>query len=415
MKNNMKIGFIGVGKLGLDCSEVIAEKYDVVGYDIKPFKSELVKTANSIGDVVQGRDIIFIAVPTPHDSMYGGERPTYDMIPKNFDYSIVVDVLKEVNKFATKEQLVVLISTTLPGTVRSKFIEHTTNYRFIYNPYLIAMGSTKWDMVNPEMIIIGNEDGSKTRDAKVLIDFYTTLMKNDPRVVVGTWDEAESIKIFYNTFISTKIGMVNMIMDVSEKIGNINVDVVTDALANSTKRIISPSYMKAGMGDSGACHPRDNIALRWLSEELNIGYDLFGELMRARDFQAKTVAEKLIDLSDRYNMDIFIHGKSYKPEVPYTDGSYSLLIAHWITILSNKDVVFIDPLCGETPISIKGVVLMAHHSPTTYSYTKTIGSDAQLFYTEIEEGSVILDIWRYINPNSMNGCIVIPYGNTRSL
>jgi UDPglucose 6-dehydrogenase len=52
-------------------------------------------------------------------------------------------------------------------------------------------------------------------------------MQNNPRYAIGTWDEAESIKIFYNTFISTKIGLVNMIQDVAVKNGNINVDVVT--------------------------------------------------------------------------------------------------------------------------------------------------------------------------------------------
>ena len=47
---------------------------------------------------------------------------------------------------------------------------------------------------------------------------------------LGTWEEAEAIKIFYNTFISTKLALVNMIADVAEGVGNMNVDVVTDAL-----------------------------------------------------------------------------------------------------------------------------------------------------------------------------------------
>ena len=54
---------------------------------------------------------------------------------------------------------------------------------------------------------------------KLLTDFYKPLMENKPRFEIGTWDEAESIKIFYNTFISTKIGLVNMIQDVAIKNG----------------------------------------------------------------------------------------------------------------------------------------------------------------------------------------------------
>jgi UDPglucose 6-dehydrogenase len=132
------------------------------------------------------------------------------------------------------------------------------------------MGSVKWDMVNPEMIMIGTEDGNPNALAGELRELYDTVMQNDPRYEIGTWDECEAIKIFYNTFISAKVGLVNMIQDFALRIGNINVDVVTDALARSTMRIMGPKYMTAGMGDAGACHPRDNIALRWLAKEYNI-------------------------------------------------------------------------------------------------------------------------------------------------
>ena len=159
--------------------------------------------------------------------------------------------------------MVVLISTVLPGTVRRELAPLIEHARFIYNPYLIAMGSVAWDMVNPEMLIIGTENGeTDNNDAKTLQNFYMLLMENDPRIAVGTWEEAESIKIFYNTFISAKLSLVNMIQDVAMKLGNTNVDVITEALANSTKRITGPQYMTAGMGDGGPCHPRDNIALR---------------------------------------------------------------------------------------------------------------------------------------------------------
>ena len=270
----MNIGFIGIGKLGMACAETMATKHNVTGYDIYPKTSDKIKIAAEIKDAVVGQDLVFVAVQTPHDPKYGGAEPITHLENKDFDYTIVNDVLKQVNEFATKDQLVVLISTVLPGTTRRELRNNITNARFIYNPYLIAMGSVEWDMVNPEMVIIGTEDGSETGDAKILIEFYRTLMENDPRYVVGTWDEAECIKVFYNTFISAKIGLVNMIQDVAIKQGNINVDVVTDALANSTMRIMGPKYMTAGLGDAGPCHPRDNIALRYLAQHLDLGYEI---------------------------------------------------------------------------------------------------------------------------------------------
>ena len=200
----MKIGFIGVGKLGKDAAEVMAEKHEVIGYDITEVQPENFKMVSSIEEVCKDREMIFIAVPTPHHPDYDGRNPTSHLPNKDFNNDIARNVLKEVNKYATKDQLVVLISTVLPGTIRRDLITHCSNFRFIYNPYLIAMGTVKWDMVNPEMVIIGTEDGSMTGDAKMLLDFYKTFITEGTRYEVGTWDEAEGIKIFYNTFISKK-------------------------------------------------------------------------------------------------------------------------------------------------------------------------------------------------------------------
>ena len=196
----MKIGFIGVGKLGKESAEIMAEKHEVIGYDVTRVEPANFQMVSSIEEVCKDRELIFIAVPTPHHPDYDGREPTSHLPNKDFDYSIVNNVLDEVNKHTNKEQLVVLISTVLPGTIRREFIDRLSNTRFIYNPYLIAMGTVKWDMVNPEMVIIGTEDGSMTGDAKILLDFYKTFIKPGTRYEVGTWDEAEGIKIFYNTF-----------------------------------------------------------------------------------------------------------------------------------------------------------------------------------------------------------------------
>jgi UDPglucose 6-dehydrogenase len=408
----MNIGFIGVGKLGMPCAEVIAQKgHNVTGYDIKKHSSNFITMYPTIKGAVQGRDIVFIAVPTPHDPDYDGREPTSHLIPKDFDYDIVKEVLIEANTHMTKDQLLVLISTVLPGTTRREFIDQVPNTRFVYNPYLIAMGSVEWDMVNPEMVMIGTEDGSATGDAKQLVDFYKTIMENNPRYEIGTWDECECIKVFYNTFISAKIGLANMIQDVAQKQGNINVDVVTDALAKSTMRIMGPQYMKAGMGDGGGCHPRDNIALRYMAEELNLGYDLFDSIMNAREIQAKNIATKLVMLAREHDMqDIVIHGKAYKPGVEYTDGSYSLLVG-WYCKKQGIIPKYIDPLTGDDlSLNSPAVILLAHSANTTYKYTNIVNDT--ILYCNIPDNSVVVDPWReYVNKN----CKVIWYGNTRNV
>lgn len=415
--SNKKVGFIGIGKLGMACAEVMAEQYEVTGYDIYPKTSDKIKIVSQLKDAVLGQDVIFVAVQTPHDPKYGGAEPISHLPNVDFNYDIVEDVLKQINCWARPNQLVVLISTVLPGTVRGRLRQHITNPRFIYNPYLIAMGSVEWDMVNPEMVIIGTEDGSLTGDAKELIEFYKPLMQNNPRYEVGTWDEAECIKVFYNTFISAKIGLVNMIQDVAIKQGNINVDVVTKALAQSSMRIMGPKYMTAGLGDAGPCHPRDNIALRYLAEKLDLGYDLFDAIMGAREKQAKLMAEALMEQANLYELPVYIHGKAYKPDVAYTEGSYSLLVGWYLEHTWGIVPQYIDPLTEDSvPEEVKGVVLLAHNRSITYGYT---GEQEELgLYCKILPGSIIVDPWRTFPKNlftDIQNIKVLHYGNSRKV
>jgi len=411
----MNIGFIGLGKLGLDCAEVFAEHYTVRGYDIEPRISQLVEVCD-IQQVIQSSDWIFIAVPTPHANGYDGSTPSSHLKPKDFGHDAVVDAITKINHYATSSKRVVLISTVLPGTTRHYFASRLDSWHeFVYNPYLIAMGSVKWDMVNPEMIMIGTEDGNQDAAAADLVSLYRPMMQNDPRIVLGTWDECEAIKIFYNTFISAKVGLVNMIQDFAMRIGNINVDVVTDALSASTMRIMGPKYMTAGMGDAGACHPRDNIALRWLAEEYDIGYDLFDTIMQAREQQAKNLAEFLVVQAQRYNLPIVIHGKAYKPDVPYCIGSYSTLVGYYVNLTGHR-ACYVDPLADDTQDVVTdfdrpAVVLMAHNRAVTYS--NVIGNQQDSFYYDIRPGSVIVDPWRRL-PIDLTGMTVVHYGNSRT-
>jgi UDPglucose 6-dehydrogenase len=409
-----KIGFIGLGKLGLDCAEVFAEHFEVRGTDIYPRTSSSVKVCD-IQETVQESEWIFIAVPTPHANGYDGSVPSSHMEPKDFGHDAVIDAITKINHYATSSKKVVLISTVLPGTTRHHFVPKlASQHQFLYNPYLIAMGSVKWDMVNPEMIMIGTEDGNPNALAQELTELYKPMMKNNPRYEIGTWDECEAIKIFYNTFISAKVGLANMIQDFAMKIGNINVDVVTDALARSTMRIMGPKYMTAGMGDAGACHPRDNIALRWLAQEYEVGYDMFDTIMHAREVQAKNLAKFLVIQAQKNNLPIVIHGKAYKPDVPYCIGSYSTLIGHYVKQEAHR-VYYIDPLADDpadvvTDFDRPAVILLAHNRHVTYGYT---GQDYQeVFYYNIRPGSVIVDPWRSLPTNTQN-MTVIHYGNTR--
>lgn len=136
---------------------------------------------------------------------------------------------------------------------------------------------------------------------------------------------------------------------------------------------MSPRYMTAGMGDGGSCHPRDNIALRYMAQELQLGYDIFDTIIKAREEQARNMANFLKDLSLENNLPIVIIGKGFKPDVPYEDGSSSILVSQFC------DCTFDD-------FSKPAVFLLAHSRKITYG---GINDDY-----EFPEGSVIVDPWR---------------------
>ncbi len=387
----LNIGIIGLGKLGKPVFEFFSEKIkqNTEYEDSKFYGTDIIKEGreseyyilcDNIKDICcLASDIIFIAVPTPHHYDYDGSKPTSMLEPKNFDTNIVKDVLHEIKKYKSDTQTIVLISTVLPGTVREEFQEIIPE--LIYNPYFIAMGTVKEDMTNPEMVVIGIKDkNEKNYNLNKLLQFYDLLYKGSKRIVIGTWEEAEAIKVFYNTFISTKLSFVNMILDFSTKIKNLDPDFVCRELSKSNYRLISDMYMKPGMGDGGPCHPRDNIALSYLSKKYNMNYDFFGTIMKIREKQAQNIAKLLVDTLINNNYDkIVINGKTYKENVPLCDGSYAILVGNYCRTMGH-DPLYIDRNLtldfGLDP-TMKYVVLLSHKE----------------LYTQFPENTIVIDPW----------------------
>ena len=358
-----KVAFIGAGKLGGPVSEIMSEHYEVKVHDPK--------LNTDMKEVCEDADIIFVAVPTPHQPAYGGDKPTYDLPATDFNYEILKDVLIDLNDYAREDALVAVISTVLPTTFRKQLIDIPKKYRLVYNPYLIAMGTVKEDFLNPEMMIAGGDPGDRAE----LIAFYQEIITTPVRWETGTFEEAECIKVFYNTFISMKISFVNMIQDIAMEIGNMDANIVCNALAKSNIRITSEKYMRPGLGDGGPCHPRDNIALRKLAEDVKLKYDLFASIMEARDFQAKRMSEYL----ETFQMPIVILDFGFKMESDLTDGSPSLLVSSFIEeeepdMFNNPDVKY------DTYLSSPAVYL-ASRGPN------------QNMIDNVAHGSIIVDPW----------------------
>ena len=91
------------------------------------------------------------------------------------------------------------------------------------------------------------------------------------------------------------------------------------------------------------CHPRDNIALRHMAKQLNLGYDLFDSIMKVREQQAYNMARYVM----QYQMPVVILGKAFKSGIDQTIGSPSMLVGWYIENLDSSMKVYYDEAIDE--------------------------------------------------------------------
>jgi UDPglucose 6-dehydrogenase len=365
----------------------------VIGFDIEPRQVANVVVVQNMADAIRGRDLVFVVVPTPHRPCYGGEQPTSHLPAQDFDYDILRRVLSEAAEYLATDQALVIVSTVLPGTCRSVLAPLAPRANLIYSPSFIAMGTAEQDLEYPDLAVVGTQSGSAQGTEILLASLPSQIVHH--RLHLGTWEEAEATKVFYNTFISIKIGFANMVQDVAHRLGNADSDRITQALGSASKRLISRSYLRGGMGDGGPCHPRDNIALRALAERLDLGYDLFGAVLDCREKQARNLAAFAVS----FGRPVVIVGKAYKAGVPLTDGSSSLLVGHYIAELGALAGYHDEAVECEPARSGAHTYLLAHEFTS-------------LREPRFPDESIIVDPWRTCP--FIEGCVVYPYGNSRA-
>jgi UDPglucose 6-dehydrogenase len=413
----VRVGMVGLGKLGLPVATAMASRgLEVYGYDphVDRFPLELrheegwvesvqrarapVHFCADVGEVVATCEVIFVAVQTPHESQFEGVTPLPDE-RADFDYSYLTDACKQIARAADgqgRRVTVAVISTVLPGTLR-RIIQKvgTPNLSWVYNPSFIAMGTTIRDFLDPEFVLIGGEDTQPVRDVYKAVLFERGV--TPPPLCHTSIENAELIKVAYNTFIGLKIAFANTLMEVCHKTPGTDVDEVTGALKLAHRRLISPAYMDGGMGDGGGCHPRDNIALSWLARELDLSHDLFGDVMECREDQAWWLAEMMLreqsdpinrypDGGHRLKPGLGILGIAYKPESHLKTGSPALLVESLLRE-SGSEVVTHDPFARP------GGGANIYPTPRVW----LVGCKHERFrHYGFPKGSVVIDPFRYI-------------------
>lgn len=279
----MKIGVIGVGRLGI-CLAVNLERagFEVIAIDTSPERIQDVnqKRIDDIEPLVSqylndskyliastdfqvlfehSVDLIFICVQTP--SLQDG----------SYDHRCIescINVL--IGKDQKKSELdIVINSTTMPGYcsgLADRLKKY--NYKISYNPEFIAQGRIMHDQQFPDQVLIGEAD---KQSGDKIEHVYRTMCQNTPIFNRMGTTEAEITKLGINCFLTTKIAFANSIGDLCKTLGVQEHKVLNSIGADSR---IGNSYLSYGFGFGGPCFPRDNRALNHSAENAGIQLDI---------------------------------------------------------------------------------------------------------------------------------------------
>jgi len=351
------VGIIGLGYVGLPLAVEFAKGgFKVIGYDISERvvrglmegRSHIQDVSSSdIAKLVKQKlfeattdqerlrqvDAISIAVPTP----LGKTRDP--------DMSYVIAAADTVSRTAHKGLLVVLESTTYPGTTREVLLPILTKLGLTvgedvflaFSPERVDPGNPKYHTKNTPKVV-GGITQACTELASAL---YSSVI--DEVVPVTTTEAAELVKLLENTFRSVNIGLVNEMAIVCDKLG---VDVWEVIEAAGTKPF---GFMKftPGPGIGGHCIPLDPHYLAWKMRTLNYKtrfIDLASEInSQMPAYVVEKVAQALNDERKAVNGSrVLIIGVAYKPDIDDIRESPALDVMRLLE-RNGADVVFHDP------------------------------------------------------------------------
>ena len=424
-EQSYKISVIGLGKLGCPMLAIFADKgYETIGVDlnskivdfinqgIAPFKEAnlqnlinknkgKIKATTDLRKAILSTDICFIIVPTP-----SGENFYFK---NNFILSAVKsigEVLREKSGYFN----VVITSTVMPGSTGSVIkdaLEYSAGRKIgpqlglCYNPEFIALGTVVRDMLNPDMLLIGESD-SKAGD--MLEEIYSNTVESNPVCHRMNWINAELCKIAVNTFVTTKISYANMIADMCDHLEEADCNVVTEAVGADSR--IGNKYLKGGLGYGGPCFPRDNKAFSALGKNLGVRIDLAEATDSINDYQTKRLM-KIITSKVSSGSVISILGISYKPNTPVFDESQGLALAKEL-IRANYIVKLSDPQAFQN-INAKDNLMTQNFLPLEEALKVAEAIVIMIPWNEYLDinylkfhPSCIIDPWRIINPQNIN-------------
>lgn len=370
------VGVVGLGYVGLPLAAAAAKAgFKVIGFDVDASKVDKLVTGRSYIDAVSDKDlqaqidagrfsattdarifaecdVISICVPTPLTKQ------------REPDLSFVEKTTREIARHLRRDQLIVLESTTYPGTtddlmkpiLEQSGLRSGRDFFLGYSPEREDPGSAGFETVTIPKVVAG--DGPAA--ARLVAEFYGTFVKQV--VPVSSIKVAEVVKLTENIFRAVNIALVNELKVIYAAMG---IDVWEVIEAAKTKPFgYMPFYPGPGLG--GHCIPIDPFYLTWKSREFEVPtrfIELAGEINL---MMPHYVMEKLTDALDRNlglplsQASVLILGVAYKKNVSDVRESPALKL---IELLGSKvaDIAYHDPHVAKIPKTRKHPTLAGKH------------------------------------------------------
>jgi UDPglucose 6-dehydrogenase len=420
----MRISIVGLGKLGSPMAAVMAHKgHTIVGVDVnaefvraiqegrppvkEPQLAEMI-TANrerlsatvDYEEAVLKTDVTFIIVPTPSEPDTG-----------RFSLAYVLKAAESIGAALRKKgwHLVVLSSTVMPGSTGGSLLpaleRHSgkkcgDGFGLCYNPEFIALGSVVKDMLNPDMILIGESD---ERSGKILEELYTGVCESNPKIRRMNYVNAELTKLSVNTYVTTKISYANMLAQVCETLPGADVDVITAAIGCDTR--IGTKYLKGALGYGGPCFPRDNRAFSALARDNNAPALLAEATDALNSRQVPRIAEQILSRLPKGGT-AGVMGLSYKPYTEVIEQSQGIAIAQML-IDAGADVIVYDPeAMNNARRELKGNVRFAAsagecvRASSVLAITTPWPEFARISAEDVRSTVAVVDCWRMLSPDA---------------
>ena len=358
-----KVGVVGLGYVGLPLAvEKANAGYQTIGFDVQEEKVNMVNEGkNYIGDVVDANlkkivaektlrattdfsfvkdvDTICICVPTPLD------------LYKQPDLSYVVDSTKSVAEYLHKGMLIILESTTYPGTteeVLKPILEESglkcgEDFFLAFSPERVDPGNKDFNTKNTPKVVGGcSEDCTEVAAA-----LYRNILEGDIHTVSSP-AVAEMEKILENTFRNINIGLANEMAILCNRMG-IDVWEVIDA-AKTKPYGFMPFYPGPGLG--GHCIPLDPFYLEWKAKEYDYHTRLIETSGEINDSMPEFVLENVMKILNKdkkalNGAKVLLLGVAYKNDIDDYRESPAFKVIELLE-KNGADLTVNDPYC---PIS----------------------------------------------------------------